>query len=361
MNATSLEEKLDLHFNRLFLDGNGEKKHFKVETVDNPVVEKEFMVTQDADAFIASCTKTIPIKENQRCTLHFSPSFDQALKRLQYGTIIHRNKKMNLKDLPHTLLISAIGDGFVNSYITFPKMYRKKNHKKPVLSEIDQEHFVDNLFLLSIRKVCTPVICNRLSKSYNHCVSKGITNHPSEFLSGGDIIKAIGEMRGMITRDKNLKKYSGFFFTTSAFGFKQSFHGDTDRILGSTIDWNKLREQPVYVDVATNIYDPNGPSTLFLNKSRMDQIAELYGINREDRKRFFPQGLSGFGGMSVEPKIFEISKPKKLIVYNDMKTTFAGSVGFKKNSGYYGKHWEPQELWNTESNKVKNTNVSNIK
>ncbi|GAA5817747.1 hypothetical protein MFLAVUS_011298 [Mucor flavus] len=95
---------------------------------------------------------------------------------------------------------------------------------------------------------------------------------------------------------------------------------------------------------------------IFALKSKMREIGEVYGIDKEDKPEYFPHALSDFGGCNFKLVIFtDTLKPKKLICYSDVKNPFVAGKGLDRITGYYGKHWVPQDLWG-DNNTVASVN-----
>ncbi|KAG2228598.1 hypothetical protein INT48_003071 [Thamnidium elegans] len=316
LNASTGQEKLDWLMNGFSRDSAGNRYPFVVnmESNDDSLVS-DLEYSQDVDAFIACNTETISLKEG-------------------------------IKDVPHTLFLTAEAYGKVDCFISFPAMYEEEigsvlqtdsddsddendvpqiRKKKQTFLDIDhQRYFVDKLLLPAFKNVCDAYTFTNIPSSFSHAASNGYLMHSTDFISSTYIHLAIAEMRRLILLDTDLLIYEDFFFNCSSFGSKQKFTGDLDSILGSVIDWTCLTPSKVYVDVATSVWNKNRVSSFFLRQSSQHYVPRYYYLDQEDKKKFFPASLASFGGLSVKPKI--VGKA-------DLYT------------GFTGKHFRPMGLW----------------
>lgn len=353
--------QVDLHLNGIICDDQGVKHRLNVSMLEREIEQQDFAVSQDIDALIASELYEVPLSPTGRFRVHAFNVSEHVIRRLDFGSTIIDNKTVMLKDIPHTILFSSDSGALLKCNIIFPKMYNAENQSKFRFSNEDQEFFYNRIFIKAANNVCNPSVLSRIPKSYRHALGKGIHTQTGDFMYGQDLINVINEMRNIVSLDSELLRFSGFFFLLTAFGFKQPFTGDMTAILSSIIDWSQLDCSNVYVDIATNLYNRSKPSVIFALKSKMREIGEVYGIDKEDKPEYFPHALSDFGGCNFKPVIFtDTLKPKKLICYSDVKNPFVAGKGLDRITGYYGKHWVPQDLWG-DNNTVASVNVSKTK
>lgn len=63
-----------------------------------------------SDAIITNCTDDIPCRQNTRLTVHLSPSNTNSINCNEYGFAKNNQKKVSLKNMPHTLFTIADGN-----------------------------------------------------------------------------------------------------------------------------------------------------------------------------------------------------------------------------------------------------------
>lgn len=211
-------------------------------------------------------------------------------------------------------------------------------------------------------EVVSPRVLSRASKTSNHGLSRGIRTNALDKMHGEDIIKIVRRMRDRLENlavSDPLFCFSDFVLCVTAFGFKQPFNGDIKATLPSLIDWRDLALDQVRVDFAASLFNTSKPSVIFARKSKMGDIGELYGASRDNKPVYHPHALSDFGGFSVKTgEDRGVGCLEKLIVYSDIKNPFSGGKGFDYKTGYYGKHWKTEDLWDNNGTKAKKVNVS---
>ncbi|KAG2228420.1 hypothetical protein INT48_005245 [Thamnidium elegans] len=375
LRADTLEKKLDLHFNRLRLKNSIKYPIIIDMTIsDHNPLEFDHDITQDFDAFIASNTESIPLKEGVRCALFFAPKSQEKITTLDYGTCLVGEKTKNIKDVPHTLLASVEAYGRLKCYISFPSMCedddetevlsgsdesesdnddeilpKKSPRKKFFLSAAEQEDFIDRFFLPAIKESVSRYALTNLPGSYKHATSNGFSNMTTDYIDSSHLMYTTQLMRQIATNDPEFSMYKDFFFSCSSFGSKQMFRGNVEDILGSIIDWRILEKRKVFIDIATTLCDSERNSSFFVQDGCHHRVAALHAINLDEKKKFYPHCLSSFGNFSVKSKMASQDgvaiRPSKFIAYNSMKTTFAGKTGPSIFTGFTGKHFSGMGLW----------------
>jgi hypothetical protein len=332
--------------------------------LEGEIEQQDFAVVQDVDAFIASNLNNVPLNPNARFKIHPFQTMEHVIRRNELGTIYIDDKAVLVKDIPHTILFSNDSGSVVKGHIVFPKLYNPKNGKNQFMKNIEQKIFYEKIFMKAASEVCDPSLLSRISKSYQHAMSRRTNYSGLDFMQGRDIINIFNKMQNNLDDlevDDELFCFTGFFICITAFGIKERYTGDIKSILSTIIDWNEIDENNVYVDFATNLFNKSKPSIIFALKSKMLEIGEVYGVDRKDRPVFHPHVLSGFGGFGVNPKVSTNAiKPKKLICYSDVKNPFASGKGFDYKTGYHGRYWSPQDLWNDNTVSAANINSVNV-
>lgn len=376
MNASTSQDKLDWHFNGILREPNGGHHPLIVHLPSTSnLPSTNLCMTQDVDAFIAPYTRVIPIKDGLCCYLFLAPMSQERIDTHEYGTCIIERVNIPIKNVPHTLLLEVLGFGQLKCHISFPRMYREYHDlagsdssssdsegatvdsppipsgKDTFFTAEEQVHFVDFLWLPSLKKVMSAYEYSNIPSTHKHAASNGYSLNSIDRVSSSNVHLAVHEMRQLISQDESLKKYEDFFFTCSSFGSKHSFSGDLEAILGSIIDWSVLDTLNVFLDIATTITDKNRVSSLFLKSSSMYSVPSMYNLHQSDKYAFFTASLGRFGGVQVKQHVEGDDKPCKFIIYNCSKRTFAGKAKQDKFSGFAGKHFTAESLWHSCSDK----------
>ncbi|GAA5817914.1 hypothetical protein MFLAVUS_011493 [Mucor flavus] len=265
MNAVHFEDRLDLQLNGLFKDPTGIKHPIVVDMSLGNSGESTLMLTQDIDAFIAYGLV--------KCYISFPGMY---LANINVGGSSSQSEDSSEDE-----------DATTFNYL--------------FLSTLEQQQFVDKLFLPAIRQCCGDYNFTNISSSFAMAVNTyGYSDEPKEFLTS-DILKgAINIMRLRTDTEPLLRKYKGFFVSCSSFGSKQDFFGDIvfDDILGSgLIDWSVLDKTKVLIDVATTVTNTSRVSSIFIKHNCKHVVAGIYNIRQDEKKRMFQSALSTFGGI----------------------------------------------------------------
>ncbi|KAI7867332.1 uncharacterized protein EV154DRAFT_488342 [Mucor mucedo] len=307
LNASSLDEKLELHFDAMttnVFDDSSVKF-----TVDLHIQEEVQCLPCEIniDAIITNCISAVSILDNVSLDIDLCPGKSMEITRT--------------KKIPLALLGRVSGEAKLSVYMLFPRKIRSERISA-FLSDDEQRDFTDELLLPALRSTLEKSDFNRIDKSYKAAVSRGRGCVPNNIVDGEDLNKTVKTLRRMIVVNESLLgKYKDFVVITSAFGFKRKFRGTSFRdVLSSTIDWSKVDEQATFLDLGVNFETrtENGDSLIsFVKTSEMTGIASIF-CGEKPKVEPMNMVLANFGGLKALSKSKEHGYASKFIVYSDV-------------------------------------------
>ncbi|KAG2214257.1 hypothetical protein INT47_000813 [Mucor saturninus] len=319
LNATTFEEKLDLHLNAKFTSSTVTFKHCE----------------SNIDGLITNCTKEVPLVETCRLAFDLCPSAKQyGIIRNDLGNFEREGTRRSVKWIPHTLFGVVNSEARVVTHILFPEMVEVAAPKNmsAFLSEDEQREFVDELLVPALRRSLKVSVLNRLNKSFEESVLRGKRQDAKNFVSGKDLPLIVQSLRDLVEENLSLSQYRDFYFVTSSFGFKQEFEGDScQEILSTIIDWCKVSLKNTKVDLGIKFSTTalfGEPMISFARSGAIKSIGYTFG-GQNTKSELMSMALAGFGGITATNKFRASDECSKLIVYNDIKIPFLfGPSGF---------------------------------